>query len=130
MLSFLGETPTIALQNAQKECGSEAVVISTKKISSKDKHSENMYEITIALEEEYDNKRHIPKKKIVAKQLNNKNVDVQFYDFKDQIVNMQESLEKVQKTLWEPKSQLYDLNIPPELLIFILYLKKMNLIRR
>ena len=29
MLSFLGETPTIALQNAQKECGSEAVVIST-----------------------------------------------------------------------------------------------------
>jgi len=114
MLSFLGETPTIALQNAQKECGSEAVVISTKKISSKDKHSENMYEITIALEEEYDNKRPIPKKKIVAKQSNNKNVDVQFYDFKDQIVNMQESLEKVQKTLWEPKSQLYDLNIPPE----------------
>ena len=114
MLSFLGETPTIALQNAQKECGSEAVVISTKKISSKDKHSENMYEITIALEEEYDNKRPIPKKKIVAKQSNNKNVDVQFYDFKDQIVNMQESLDKVQKTLWEPKSQLYDLNIPPE----------------
>lgn len=113
MLSFLGETPTIALQNAQKECGSEAVVISTKKISSKDKNSKNMYEITIALEE-YDNKNPIPKKKIVSKQANNKNVDVQFYDFKDQIVNMQESLEKVQKTLWEPKSQLYDLNIPPE----------------
>lgn len=114
MLSFLGETPTIALQNAQKECGSEAVVISTKKISSKDKNSENMYEITIALEEGYDKKRSIPKKKIVTKKLNNKNVDVQFYDFKDQIENMQESLEKVQKTLWEPKSQLYDLNIPPE----------------
>ena len=114
MLSFLGETPTIALQNAQKECGSEAVVISTKKISSKDKNSENMYEITIALEEEYDNKKAIPKKKIVRKQVNNTNEDVQFYDFKDQIVNMQESLEKVQKTLWEPKSQLYDLNIPPE----------------
>ncbi len=114
MLSFLGETPTIALQNAQKECGSEAVVISTKKISSKDKNSENMYEITIALEEEYDNKKSISKKKIVSKQPDNKNVNVQFYDFKDQIVNMQESLEKVQKTLWEPKSQLYDLNIPPE----------------
>lgn len=114
MLSFLGETPTIALQNAQKECGSEAVVISTKKISSKDKNSENMYEITIALEEEYDNKKAIPKKKVVRKQVNNTNEDVQFYDFKDQIVNMQESLEKVQKTLWEPKSQLYDLNIPPE----------------
>lgn len=114
MLSFLGETPTIALQNAQQECGSEAVVISTKKISSKDKNTQNMYEITIALEEEYDNKKSISKKKIVSKQANNKHVDVQFYDFKDQIVTMQESLEKVQKTLWEPKSQLYDLNIPPE----------------
>jgi len=114
MLSFLGETPTIALQNAQKECGSDAVVVSTKKISSKDKNSVNMYEITIALEEEYDNKKSISKQKIVSKNVNNKKVDVQFYDFKDQILNMQESLEKVQKTLWEPKSQLYDLNIPPE----------------
>jgi flagellar biosynthesis protein FlhF len=81
MLSFLGETPTIALQNAQKECGSEAVVISTKKISSKDKNSENMYEITIALEEEYDNKKSISKKKIVSKQPDNKNVNVQFYPY-------------------------------------------------
>jgi len=114
MLSFLGETPTIALQNAQKECGSDAVVISTKKISNKSKDSVNMYEITIALEDEFDNKNTIPKQKVVSKQANNKNVDVQFYDFKDQFVSMQESLEKVQKTLWEPKSQLYDLNIPPE----------------
>jgi len=113
MLSFLGETPTIALQNAQKECGSDAVVISTKKISTKDEDNENMYEITIAIEENAKEKL-IPKKKIVSKKLNNKNIDVQFYDFKDQIVTMQESLEKVQKTLWEPKSQLYDLNIPPE----------------
>ena len=114
MLSFLGETPTIALQNAQKECGSDAVVISTKKISNKSKDSVNMYEITIALEDEFDNKNTMPKQKVVSKQANNKNVDVQFYDFKDQFVSMQESLEKVQKTLWEPKSQLYDLNIPPE----------------
>jgi flagellar biosynthesis protein FlhF len=114
MLSFLGETPTKALQNAQKECGSDAVVISTKKISSEDTHDENMYEITIAIEEGNDRKKSIPKKRIVSPPKSNKQVDVQFYDFKDQITNMQESLEKVQKTLWEPKSQLYDLNIPPE----------------
>ena len=113
MLSFLGETPTIALQNAQKECGSDAVVISTKKISTKDKNGENMYEITIAIEEN-TRKKLTPKKKVVTANINNKNTDVQFYDFKDQILTMQESLEKVQKTLWEPKSQLYDLNIPPE----------------
>jgi len=109
MLSFLGETPTIALQNAQKECGSEAVVISTKKISSKDKNSKNMYELTVAIE---NDARSIPKKKLLSN--NTKTSNVQFYDFKDQILDMQESLEKVQKTLWEPKSQLYDLNIPPE----------------
>jgi len=114
MLSFLGETPTIALQNAQRECGSDAVVISTKKISSKDKNSVNMYEITIALEDE-DSKKAIPSKKIVNTTSTSKTgANVQFYDFKDQILHMQESLEKVQKTLWEPKSQLYDLNIPPE----------------
>ena len=116
MLSFLGETPTIALQNAQKECGPDAVVISTKKISSKDSNGVNMYEITIALEEEFDNKKSISKQKISSPTISKstKKTDVQFYDFKDQILNMQESLEKVQKTLWEPKSQLYDLNIPPE----------------
>jgi len=111
MLSFLGETPTKALQNAQKECGSDAVVISTKKISSEDQNGENMYEITIAIE---DNVKITPKKKLITKKKTSKHADVQFYDFKDQIDTMQESLEKVQKTLWEPKSQLYDLNIPPE----------------
>jgi len=116
MLSFLGATPTIALQNAQKECGSEAVVISTKKISSNSKDAPNMYEITIALEEKYDNKKSISKQKISSQKTgtNNENLSAQFFDFKDQFENMQTSLEKVQKTLWEPKSQLYDLNIPPE----------------
>lgn len=31
MLSFLGETPTVALRLAQEECGEDAIVISTKK---------------------------------------------------------------------------------------------------
>ena len=34
MLSFLGETPTLALRKAQEECGEDAIVISTKKIST------------------------------------------------------------------------------------------------
>ncbi len=117
MLSFLGESPTVALQNAQKECGSDAVVISTKKISSKGKDSVNMYEITVALEEDYDNSKNIPKQKIVNSSVtsrNNEDVSAQFYDFKNQIESMQQSIAQVQKTLWEPKSQLYDLNIPPE----------------
>lgn len=119
MLSFLGETPTLALQNAQKECGPDAVVISTKKISSNDKDSVSMYEITVALEEDYDKTKTIPKQKIVTKSStpntnNSENMSTQVYDFKAQIDNMQESLARVQKTLWEPKSQLYDLNIPPE----------------
>jgi len=118
MFSFLGETPTIALQNAQKECGSDAVVISTKKISSKGKDSVNMYEITVALEDDGNHHTPMPKQKIVnsnkTKNSEDKNSGVQFYDFKHQIEDMQDSLSRVQKILWEPKSQLYDLNIPPE----------------
>ena len=122
MLSFLGETPSKALHNAQKECGSDAVVISTKKISSKGKDSANMYEIVVALEEEYDNHKNIPTQNIVHKSISNhsnssnsENIEsTQFYDFKTEIERMQESLAQVQKILWEPKSQLYDLTIPPE----------------
>ncbi|MEA3553843.1 MAG: flagellar biosynthesis protein FlhF [Campylobacterota bacterium] len=114
MLSFLGETPTKALQNAQQECGSDAVVISTKKVSSKGKNSVNMYEIVVALEEEYDKHKDIPSENIVYKNNNNNTESAQFYDFKTQIDQMQESLSQVQRILWEPKSQLYDLTIPPE----------------
>ena len=122
MFSFLGETPTIALQNAQKECGSDAVVISTKKISTKGADSENMYEITVALEDGVNITKPIQRQKLITKNNNitassnnkNENITAQFYDFKHQIDDMQESLSRVQKTLWEPKSQLYDLNIPPE----------------
>jgi flagellar biosynthesis protein FlhF len=38
----------------------------------------------------------------------------QVYDFKEEILKMQEVLEQVQKSIWNPKSQLYDLTIPPE----------------
>ncbi len=114
MLSFLGETPTIALQKAQKECGPDAVVISTKKISNKGKNSENMYEITVALEEEYDKSVETPSKKVIQTSSSDGSYSAQFYDFKEQIETMQRSLAEVQRTLWEPKSQLYDLTIPPE----------------
>jgi len=113
MFSFLGETPTKALQNAQNECGSEAVVVSTKKISSKGKDSVNMYEITVAIEDD-KNKKAMPTQKIAYSNTGRNNKSTQFYDFKNEIEDMQKSLYMVQKTLWEPKSQLYDLNIPPE----------------
>lgn len=116
-LSFLGETPTKALQNAQKECGPDAVVISTKKISTQGKGSSNMYEIVVALEEEYDKQVDIPKQKIVKEGVSNDSSSyggTQFYDFKTQIEQMQKSISDVQRSLWEPKSHLYDLTIPFE----------------
>jgi flagellar biosynthesis protein FlhF len=116
-LSFLGETPTKALQNAQRECGPDAVVISTKKISEKGKNSTNMYEIVVALEEEYDKQSDMPKQKIIGKTDTSENASykgAQFYDFKTQIEQMQKSIQDVQRSLWEPKSQLYDLTIPFE----------------
>jgi flagellar biosynthesis protein FlhF len=80
MFSFLGETPTIALQNAQKECGSDAVVISTKKISSQGTNSENMYEITVALEDGVKVSKPMPKQKLLQSQLNVLNARVQQFE--------------------------------------------------
>jgi flagellar biosynthesis protein FlhF len=119
MLSFLGETPTKALRKAQEECGEEAIVISTKKISDPNS-KKNMYEVVVALEEEHDTSRNKKTtnftKKIVTS--NNKLKDSDFsakvYDFKEEILKMQDAIEQVQKSIWDPKSQLYDLTIPPE----------------
>ncbi|XPV69275.1 MAG: flagellar biosynthesis protein FlhF [Halarcobacter sp.] len=113
MLSFLGETPTIALRKAQEECGEEAIVISTKKISSEADGKKNMYEVIVALED--DEKQVKYAKKVVSQAEDHKpKVEAKFYDFREEILKMQDAIMQVQKTLWDPKSQLYDLTIPPE----------------
>ena len=56
MLSFLGETPTVALRLAQEECGEEAIVISTKKISNASDNGKDMYEVVVAIEDENSSK--------------------------------------------------------------------------
>jgi flagellar biosynthesis protein FlhF len=113
MLSFLGETPTKALQKAQQECGEDAIVISTKKISSNSKNSSQMYEILVALEDSVQ--ENVVREKIEkAHQHSNEPIDAQFYDFRGEILAMQKEIKKVQKSMWEPKSKLYDLTIPSE----------------
>ncbi|WP_321470181.1 flagellar biosynthesis protein FlhF [Halarcobacter sp.] len=115
MLSFLGETPTIALRNAQEECGEDAIVVSTKKISSANDGNKDMYEVVVALEDEQQPLKHTKK---ISTNSNPSRVeptkDVKFYDFKEEILKMQDAIMQVQKSLWDPKSQLYDLTIPPE----------------
>ena len=116
MLSFLGETPTKALRKAQEECGEEAIVISTKKISDP-KSKKNMYEVIVALEEDDKpvKKSNTFTKKIVSeKQESGSGFSAKVYDFKEEILKMQDAIEQVQKSIWDPKSQLYDLTIPPE----------------
>ncbi|WP_320034901.1 flagellar biosynthesis protein FlhF [Halarcobacter sp.] len=115
MLSFLGETPTIALRNAQEECGEDAIVVSTKKISSASDGNKDMYEVVVALEDEQQPLKHT--KKISTNNTASRveqSKDVKFYDFKEEILKMQDAIMQVQKSLWDPKSQLYDLTIPPE----------------
>ncbi len=122
MLSFLGKTPTLALQKAQQECGEDAIVISTKKISG-DNKTEDMYEILVALEDENDAK--LVKQRIeISSKNNEKKIDAQFYDFREEIIQMQKEIKKVQKSIWEPKSKLYDLIIPSEFIdIYSLFQK-------
>jgi flagellar biosynthesis protein FlhF len=112
MLSFLGETPTKALQNAQKECGEDAIVISTKKISSKGRKSKDMYEILVSLDD--DTNDNVVHTKTNKQTYSNIPSSVNLYDFKSEIIKMHNDIKKVQKSLWEPKSKLYDLTIPSE----------------
>jgi flagellar biosynthesis protein FlhF len=121
MLSFLGETPTIALHNAQKECGEDAIVISTKKISSAKNGGVDMYEILVALEDE-DTKLATKSKKFEKKHIAPQSPTTPYFEFKNEIEKMQYALEQVQKSIWSPKSQLYDLVIPPEFIdIYLLF---------
>jgi flagellar biosynthesis protein FlhF len=103
MLSFLGETPTLALQAAQEECGEDAIVISTKKISDKNVNGKNMYEILVALEDESQSE-NVKHKIQVESQNNSGKVNAQFYDFKTEILHMQEEIKKVQKSLHQKLS--------------------------
>jgi flagellar biosynthesis protein FlhF len=115
-LSFLGETPTEALQNAQREVGEEAIVISTKKIADKRTNGKNMYEILVAIEDEDEtpNLKHTVSYKNQNNNQSNEPINAQFYDFKSEILQMHEEIRKVQKILWEPKSKLYDITVPSE----------------
>ena len=118
MLSFLGETPTIALRNAQNECGEDAIVVSTKKVSSASDGNKDMYEVVVALEDEpqqvmntTNNSSSNNTPPLIRTDIRN---DAKSYDFKEEILKMQDAIMQVQKSLWDPKSQLYDLTIPPE----------------
>jgi len=112
-LSFLGETPTIALRKAQKACGEDAIVIYTKKISSKSRDQIDMYEILIGLEDG-TNDEVVKTQTVKVTNSHNDGTNTQFIDFKAEIMKMQTSIEQVQKSLWAPKSQLFDLTVPPE----------------
>ena len=50
-LTFSGETPAIALKLAQKECGENALVVSTKQIRKKTINSASLYEVVVAVDE-------------------------------------------------------------------------------
>ena len=105
MLSFLGETPTIALRNAQEECGEEAIVISTKKISSAADGNKDMYEVVVALEDDTKEIKHT--KKISTKSANNEPLfETKVYDFKEEILKMQDAILQVQKTMSQLKYTL------------------------
>lgn len=115
MLSFLGETPTIALRLAQEECGEDAIVISTKKISNANENGQNMYEVVVTVEEETSKNNQVYTKQAITKAVPpHKPMQANVYDFREEILKMQKALEQVKQSIWEPKSQLYDLTIPHE----------------
>ncbi len=63
-LTFSGETPAVALKLAQKECGENALVVSTKQIRKKTINAASLYEVVVAVEDvEEKYKKSKPTKK-------------------------------------------------------------------
>jgi flagellar biosynthesis protein FlhF len=114
MLSFLGKTPTLALKKAQEECGEDAIVMSTKKIEG-GVDQEAVYEVVVAVEDGMRKKKETTRQEI-NHFIDNSNLPKaeNMDEFKTEISKMKDVLSQVQKTLWEPKSQLFDLTIPLE----------------
>lgn len=114
--SFLGESPAEALREAQKQCGEDAIVISTKKVAGTNPYEKGMYEVVVMVEDDdiVKNKEFTKVAITKASSEDSRPLVAQVYDYKEEILKMQSLLEQVQKTLWKPKSQLFDLTIPPE----------------
>jgi len=74
----------------------------------------------VSVEEEtshYDKIKQQQKHITQTIQIRTKNDEIltaQLYDFKAEILKMQEEIKKVRNSLWEPKSKLFDLTIPNE----------------
>lgn len=60
-VTFSGETPAEALAKAQRECGENALVISTKQIKKKMINSPALYEVVVAVEDEQKKPLSTPK---------------------------------------------------------------------
>jgi flagellar biosynthesis protein FlhF len=135
LLSFLGQTPNDALNKAVKCCGEDAVVISTKKISSATKNSVEMYEIVVSVEEE--NKIISPKqaisKPVINNQVNNnaksssvlqrqeildlkksvsdiKNIEVSSKLEKEELLDLKKSVLDMQNTIFNMQNTLWNSN--------------------
>ncbi|NOX15758.1 MAG: flagellar biosynthesis protein FlhF [Epsilonproteobacteria bacterium] len=135
-LTFSGETPAVALKLAQKKCGENALVVSTKQIRRKTINSTSLYEVVVAVEE-VEEKYTRPKPKPVqknsedvllniseaAKQISkianikNSNVDnskvhitprtnEELGDIKDEITKLADKIKLIQDMFWEEKAPL------------------------
>jgi flagellar biosynthesis protein FlhF len=123
LLSFLGETPSDALKKATKNCGKDAVVISTKKISSAAKDSIDMYEIIVSLD---DQNESVSKTNKDSEDINQPTYNKlqalhnlekeELINLKTSILEMQNSIMQMQSTLWNTNSvnTIDDLAIPLE----------------
>ncbi len=125
LLSFLGETPSDALKKAVKSCGEEAIVISTKKISSNTKNSIEMYEVIVSVDQKdaeqevveklkNENKQHISTEEKLKKNLMVEQQEL--LSLRKSILDMQDTIFQMQSTLWNTNTNnnIEDLAIPVE----------------
>jgi flagellar biosynthesis protein FlhF len=121
LLSFLGQTPSDALKKATKSCGDNAIVVSTKKISSATKNSIDMYEVIVSIEDENTQKETVnPKKDKISNTSTLEQISKlkaqELIELKKSIIDMQETIFNMQSSLWNtnPQNNINNLAIPLE----------------
>jgi len=120
--TFIGKTPSEALNKALESCGENAEVVSTKKIKEKTSRTNGVYEVVVVVNDEnlenvVERKRVKPKREVAPRQEESRAIS----DLREQnqtlmleIEKMNRNMYNIQETIMNSLTSSSDIIIPPE----------------
>jgi len=105
LFTFTATSPALALQKAQRACGRDALVVSTKQIKKKSLSQDALYELVIAVED------HIEVKKEENKPKQKPIFDDEILDNISQTAKQLSRLEKLTDPIDKPRSAFEEVKL-------------------